>query len=44
VIYQLYFPDASLVSIATSYGMDGWGSTPGRGNIFFSIPQRADWF
>jgi hypothetical protein len=32
----------SSVAIATGYGMDGGGSTPGRGKTFFSFAQRPD--
>jgi hypothetical protein len=28
------------VNIATVYGLDGWGSIPGRGKILFSASQR----
>jgi hypothetical protein len=33
---------ASLVGIATVYGLDGWGSIRGRGKRFFTIPQRQN--
>jgi hypothetical protein len=33
--------DAS-VGIVTGYRLDGRGSIPGRGKIFFSSPQRPD--
>jgi hypothetical protein len=32
----------SSVGIATGYGMDGGGSIPGRGKIFFLTPQRPE--
>jgi hypothetical protein len=34
----------SSVSIATGYGLDGQGSIPGRGKIYFSTPPRSDRF
>jgi hypothetical protein len=30
------------VGIATGYRLDSWGSSPGRGKISFSTPQRPD--
>jgi hypothetical protein len=30
----------SSVGIPTGYGLDGLGSIPGRGKIFFSTPQH----
>jgi hypothetical protein len=33
----------SSVCIATSYGLDCWGSITGRGKKFFSTPRRPDW-
>jgi hypothetical protein len=32
----------SSVGIPTGYGLDGWGSLPGRGKRFFSTPQSPD--
>jgi hypothetical protein len=32
----------SSVGIETDYGLDFWGSIPGRGKIFFFTPQRPD--
>jgi hypothetical protein len=29
------------VSIVTGYGLDGWGSIPGRGKRFFSTPRAS---
>jgi hypothetical protein len=26
-----------------AYGVDSWGSMPGKGKRFFSIPQYPDW-
>jgi hypothetical protein len=31
------------VGIAMGYGLDRRSSIPGRGKIFFSIPQRPEW-
>jgi hypothetical protein len=30
----------SSVGIATAYGLDGWGSIPGRGKRFFSTASK----
>jgi hypothetical protein len=32
----------SSVGIATDYGLDSWGSIPGRDKRFFSTPQHTD--
>jgi hypothetical protein len=34
--------DSSFV-IVMGYGLDGWGSIPGRGKRFFSTPRHPDW-
>jgi hypothetical protein len=42
VVIVIFTIIISLVGIATSYGLDGRGSIPGRGKRFFSSPQRSD--
>jgi hypothetical protein len=32
----------SFVAIATSYGLEGWGSIHGRGKCIFSTPLSPD--
>jgi hypothetical protein len=41
IFYRLWIRD-SLVSITMGYGLDGWGSIPGRAKRFFSTPQHPD--
>jgi hypothetical protein len=41
--YRIVFVSVdSSVGIAMDNGLDGQGSIPGRGKIFFSFPQRPD--
>jgi hypothetical protein len=40
---SLFLLDSSA-SVVTGYGLDGWGSIPGRGKRFFSTPQNPDKF
>jgi glycine/D-amino acid oxidase-like deaminating enzyme len=50
--YVFNFPNSFLaittthsfnsVFIATGYGLDGWGSIPGRGKRFLFTPQLPD--
>jgi hypothetical protein len=41
LFYNGTFLNGISVGIAKGYGLDGWGSIPGKGNIFLS-PQRPD--
>jgi hypothetical protein len=42
VSFVSYVRRCSSVGIVTGYGLDGLGSIPGRGKIFFSSPQDPD--
>jgi hypothetical protein len=40
--FRNYSRDNS-VGIAMGYGLDGWGSIPGRSKRFVFFPQPPDW-